>query len=393
MKVFKTCAIITRRHLLLLSLYLGIFTVLLLLFTGVMSSESPTHYEPSRTKIAVINRDTDGRLVKGLEQFLAGKGDIIPLEDDETALKDALIYGEIQYAVIVPPGFTESFLAGEEPNLETMAIKRQASAVFAEQFVNQYLSCASMYVRAGVDLPANPAEAVSHQAAVELKQYTDVQEVGSYTHTLYAMFGYVMTALMILSTSTIMMAFKRSPVRRRIRCSPAHPASVNLQIAGFLCLTALAYTAFMTLISLIPLIVGNQLPDIRQFFLLTANTVCLAAISLGISFLCGLFIKSVTVQNAVANFVALTLSFLGGIFVPTALLSDQIISISKFTPLYWYANAVHQISVLGDFSAASLGPVFLSMAIEIAFAAIFLLLAIFIIRRPAADKVSKNKSP
>ena len=225
MKAFKTCARVTRRHLLLLSLYLLIFTVMLLLFTGVMSSNSPTEYEPSQTKIAIINRDGDTPLLSGFRQFLSEKGEIIPLEDDETALKDALIYGEIQYAVIIPQGFTDAFLAGEAVKVETMAVKMQASSVFAEQFVNQYFSCAELYVRAGIsDLTALP-EVMGQHAVVELKQYADAREVSSYVTTFYGMFGYVMTALMILSTSTIMMAFNRRPVRQRISCSPAPPAA------------------------------------------------------------------------------------------------------------------------------------------------------------------------
>lgn len=390
MKVFKTCAKVTRRHLLLLTMYLLIFTVMLLLFTGVMSSDSPTEYEPSRTRIAVINRDGDSDLIRGLTQFLAEKGEIVPLEDDETVLKDALIYGEIQYAVIVPEGFTDAFRAGEEPRLETMTIKMQASAVFAEQFVNQYLSCAGLYVRAGMPDFSGITDAIASHADVQLKQYDGAQEVSSYVQVFYNMFGYVMTALMVLSTSTILMAFRRDPVRQRIRCSPARPTAVNLQIAAFLCLTALVYTAFMTLIALVPMAAGDQIPGGQHFLLLTVNTVCLAAISLSISFLCSLFIKSTTVQNAVANFAALILSFLGGIFVPTSLLSDQILSVSRFTPLYWYANAVHQITSLSDFSLESLGPVFASMAIELAFAAVFLLLALFIARQHRARKaVSK----
>ena len=392
MKAFKTCARVTRRHLLLLSLYLLIFTVMLLLFTGVMSSNSPTEYEPSQTKIAIINRDGDTPLLSGFRQFLSEKGEIIPLEDDETALKDALIYGEIQYAVIIPQGFTDAFLAGEAVKVETMAVKMQASSVFAEQFVNQYFSCAELYVRAGIsDLTALP-DVMGQHAVVELKQYADAREVSSYVTTFYGMLGYVMTALMILSTSTIMMAFNRRPVRQRISCSPAPPAAVNLQIAAFLGLTALVYTAFMALIALIPMISGNQLPDGRQFLLLTVNTICLAAISLSISFLCGLFIKSTTIQNAVANFAALILSFLGGIFVPTSLLSDQVLTISKFTPLYWYADAVQQITLLSDFSPASLGPVFVSMAIELAFAVVFLLLALFIIRQRNTGKITFKKA-
>lgn len=112
---------------------------MLLVFTGVMSSNSATQYEPSQTKIALINRDGDSPLLTGLRDFLAEKGELIPLEDDETALKDALIYGEIQYAVIIPDGFTDAFLAGEPVQAETMAVKMQASSVFCEQFVNQYL--------------------------------------------------------------------------------------------------------------------------------------------------------------------------------------------------------------------------------------------------------------
>ena len=391
MKVFKTCFQVTRRHLLILSIYLLLFTILLLVFTGVMSSESPAEYQPSRTRITIVNRDGDTPLLRGLEQYLSEKGEIVPLEDDKTALKDALIYGEIQYAVIVPEGFTEAFLSGKETGLETMSVKLQASSVFAEQFVNQYLSCAELYARAGGGDLSNLPEVMDAHVQVELKQYADVKEVGSYTRVLYGMFGYVMIALMILSTSTILIAFNRRPVRQRIACSPIRPAAVNLQLAAFFCVTALVYTAFLTLIALIPMLTGGNLPDIRQFFLLTANTLCLAGISLSISFLCGIFIRNVTVQNAVANFAALILSFLGGIFVPTSLLSEQVLAVSKFTPLYWYADAIDQIASLTDFTAESIAPIGLSMAIELAFAAVILLAAIFLMRVRDQEKSPRRR--
>lgn len=390
MKAFKTCAKITRGHLLILTIYVIIFTVLLLLFSGIMSANNPVVYEPSRTRIAVINRDSDTPLLRGLEQFLSQKGELVPLADDDTAIRDALIYGEIQYAVTVPEGFTAAFLSGEEVQLDTLAIKQQAGSVFAEQFVNQYLSCAELYVRAGItDLSTLP-DALAQHAQIELKQYTDLNEISSYTRVFYGMFGYVMLSLMILTTSTILMAFNHVPVRRRIACSPARPVSVNLQIAAFLCLIAFAYTVFWTLIALIPMLVQGTLPDSRRLLLLTGNALCLAGLSLSISFLCGIFIKKITVQNAVANFVSLILSFLGGLFVPTSLLSEQVLTVSKFTPLYWYASAVDQVTSLADFTAASLRPVWTSMAIELAFAAAILLIALFLLRNRGRESSLKR---
>ena len=60
--------------------------------------------------------------------------------------------------------------------------------------------------------------------------------------------------------------------------------------------------------------------DIRMVLLLVLNSLVYFFVALGIGFLGGQFVKSVNVQNAMANFTALALSFLGGVFVPLELL-------------------------------------------------------------------------
>lgn len=89
MKVFNLCAKVTKRHLVSLGVYLGIFAVLAVMLTAFNNTSQSLSFEAVRPSAAIVNRDGESALVRGLEDFLAGYADMVKLEDDREALQDA----------------------------------------------------------------------------------------------------------------------------------------------------------------------------------------------------------------------------------------------------------------------------------------------------------------
>ena len=109
--------------------------------------------------------------------------------------------------------------------------------------------------------------------------------------------------------------------------------------------------------------------DVRLVLLILLNSICYLFVCLSVAFLLGNFVKDGGGQNIAANFIPLGLSFLGGSFVPLELLGDSVLQVARYTPSYWYNHAVKAISGLVRFDSQALSPVFISMAIQIGFAA------------------------
>ena len=119
--------------------------------------------------------------------------------------------------------------------------------------------------------------------------------------------------------------------------------------------------------------------------LLFANSFLYTFVALSVAMLLNHFITTPNTQNAIANFLSLALSFLGGAFVPLEFLSEGLRTASRFTPVYWYSEAVSDICDLTLLNKETLAPIWRSFAMELAFAAAILCLALAVGR-------SKNKA-
>ena len=103
-------------------------------------------------------------------------------------------------------------------------------------------------------------------------------------------------------------------------------------------------------------------------------------VSMSIAFLVGSLIKSNTAISGITNVVSLGMSFLCGVFVPQQLLGESVINLSKTLPAYWYINANDQIVKLTDFSLESIQPILNNWVITLAFAVVLFIVA-YIVRR------------
>ena len=112
MKVFNLCAKVTKRHLVSLGVYLGIFAVLAVMLTAFNNTSQSLSFEAVRPSAAIVNRDGESALVRGLEDFLAGYADMVKLEDDREALQDARFFDAVDYILIIPQGFAKGLFPG-----------------------------------------------------------------------------------------------------------------------------------------------------------------------------------------------------------------------------------------------------------------------------------------
>ena len=124
--------------------------------------------------------------------------------------------------------------------------------------------------------------------------------------------------------------------------------------------------------------------------LMCLNVMVFTIASLSIGFLAGKFVKDHIAQAALTNVISLGTSFICGVFVSQNLLGKTVLQIASFTPGYWYIKAVGDISGLENFSAGSLTPVVYSMLIQLGFAAVFILIALTASRQKGTRAVEQR---
>ena len=76
-----------------------------------------TLFNQQKSNIAFISEEKSP-LIDGLKHELEKVANFVDLPDEKEALQDALYFRSVYYILRVPEGFTESFMKGENVQLE-----------------------------------------------------------------------------------------------------------------------------------------------------------------------------------------------------------------------------------------------------------------------------------
>lgn len=368
MIVYSVCWKIVRRRIGSLALYVLIFLALSIVIPMISAEQFSAGFTMTRPDFAVINRDAgddagDGGLIAGLIEFMTGHGEQVFIEDRKESLQDAAFFGAADYIAIIPRGFSEAFWSDTPVMIETVPTVASARAFYADSLVNQFLN----QVRLTQSVPA-ALESLSVRADVEKKRFGAGAPVAMNFIFYAQMLSYIFLVLLILCIINITSAFRRPDLRMRNLCSPVKPRRMSWQ--QMLCGVLVGLTVWALLLTAGFILYGRQLAgtDGRVIGLILLNTLVFIAVALAFASFVGMFSHSPNTQNAAANLIGLGLCFLGGVFVPLEILSESLISVSRFTPTYWYMTALGDIASLTAFSRQQLAPVWQSMLIQLAFA-------------------------
>lgn len=383
MPVFKAYFRVFLKVLPSLFIYVGIFIAVSVIATTVSQDTFSGDFEQTDVSIAVIDREGGSPLVEGMKAYLGKTNTFVEIEDDPEALQDALFFRKVEYVLIVPEGYTDSFLSGGTMKLDKLTVPDSMNAAYLDLAVDRYWNTARLYLAGGQTAP----DAIAAGVADSLEVHTDVTMTGVQTQApesngmvlYYNYMAYILLAVIVLSISTILMAFNRSDIRRRNQCAPVPLRSVNAQLVLGNALVALMIWGLLVICSLV--VVGGRSESGSQIALFILNSLVFTVVCVSIGFLSGMFIRNTNVQSAVANVISLGMSFLCGVFVPQSVLSPAVLTAASFLPPYWFVKANNAIGRLTEITADSLSPVVTAMLIQLGFAAAIFAVGLLISRQ------------
>ena len=386
MRVFNTCMLIMKRNLGAMLMYIIIFIPMLIVMSVLSSKQYNLNFEEAKPEYTIINHDVDTPVTEGLEKYLSSKGSEVKLEDNREALQDASFFHETEYIIIIPEGFSKALFTDAPMELETVQTPDSTDSYYMRLLVDQYFNLVTGYHKAAPELgeaeiAARTLNDLSIETAVEKINYTGSTPVSEKLRTFFRFVPYILMMIIILCTSTIMMAFSKPQLRMRNMSSPLRPFSLSMQLILYYCIISLICWVLICLLGLIVNINSLSGMDPRILALLFLNTFIYMIVSIAVSSMVCSFIKNETVQNAVANILSLVFCFLGGIFVPLEMFDSTLSAVGKFIPTYWYSMTLDSICSLSVFTRESITPIMTYMLLQLGFAATFICIALVINKR------------
>ena len=295
MPVFKVYFKVMRASAVTLAISLVVFMGLAVLFSFVAPGSSIDLFEPARIPLTVINRDGGAPLAQGLADYLSKNGKPVSIPDDREKLQDALFFRRVEYIAIIPPGFSEDFMAGHDPVIRKIIVPDSISSRYLDLSIDRFLNTVRLYrVFGGVgsqsELVAAATADLAHDTPVTVKT---IGRAGGYNqgyHYYFAYFAYALLAMIITGISSIMIAFNRPDLYLRNLSAPLPRRSMNLQIAAGHGAFALGCWGLLLMGSLV--LHGKSLFPSGLIGLYALNTLAFASVCTGIGFLAGSFVRS-----------------------------------------------------------------------------------------------------
>ncbi|MEW6105965.1 MAG: ABC transporter permease [Bacillota bacterium] len=182
----------------------------------------------------------------------------------------------------------------------------------------------------------------------------------------FAYQSYALVAMVMMGISSIMIAFNKRDLRLHNLCTPVPQRGFDLAIAAGHAIFALGCWAIMVLFGLI--LNGTGPFSSGRGWLYLANSLVLTAVAAAIGFAVGHFVKTSSGQSGAVNVISLGMSFLCGVFVPQAIMRQSVLAVAKFLPVYWYIRANDSIAALASSASGSSYPIYGFMLVQLGFA-------------------------
>lgn len=327
----------------------------------------------SQLRIGIVNKDNSAiswDLINSLKK--SDKFKIVLLNGSN--VNDKVIKGDVDCAIFVPEGYGDSIISDKVQNLQIVSIKGEDATALIKSYINIYTMNLIDISKAayGNKYTFNKIYSDYKNLSLNLKTVLLKDKSHSNIATMRSL-GFFIVFLM-MSTGNIaelMLQEKRDKTFYRVCAAPVKPKTyifsnfiVNTLVMIFqIAVILLLLTWFLKL---------NLSISLFQMFIVL---LCFGIVSIGLGMMIIAFSDSTGQSSTLTTLIVTPTCMLGGVFWPVDLMPETLQRISDFMPQKWAIDAINKIQ-----TGAGLNEVWVNIAILLAFAAAFLLIASYKIK-------------
>lgn len=376
MTVFKGFLLITKRNIHMMFLYIAIFLTIAI-SVQKMTGGNQSGFAQESLNIAVIDRD-GGKLARGLADYLAQYHTLVDLPDDPSVIQDRMFYREVYYIVTIPEDFEDRCLYGDEL-LPVTKVPGSNSGFYVDQQINTFLNDVRVMAASGFSLADAVAEVIDNSKDTAQVTMLDKNGFGGEQPLHAVMFQfipYILISILCYSLGSIMIAFHNPDVKRRMMCSAIPVRRQNHQLVlGYVLVGIIVWL----ICTLMPFLLYREdfVNDPNMPYYLV-NSFLMTLVALSLAFLVSTLISRNELISAVVNVISLGMSFLCGVFVDLDILGKGVRTFAQFLPVYWYELANKLLAGNQSLSLAQTVSLLTDYGMQLLFAAVILGVALVI---------------
>ena len=369
MQTFKCFFKIIKANFKTLVMYTGIF-IAMALAIGIFFGGGLIRFERVSTTIGVVNRHNH-LVSQGLLDYLESIHTLIPLEDDMTALEDAIFFFQVRYVLIID----------EDGLWHVTAPHNMELNIYINRQIDTFMQTVHAYLAAGFDY--DEAIYLAKQDQQHLVTILSPEE-STFVSMYFSSLVYLFKSLIVMTLGFVLMVFREKNIADRLAVSPTTSKSRTLWLSLACASTALGMWALV----MVPahFLHHESLFSLRGS-LHMLNALVLAIVSVCIGVLLTRIVKNEDGLIRFSTLIAFISGFASGMITPIAMMDDFVHSIARIIPAYWYghSNMVLLNDVIGQ--DAHMSDFWQGIIIQLCFAAAIFTIALVIGREKSRAQV------
>lgn len=344
MQVFKTFLKVTQKRLHISMIYIGVFISICVAMTFISSETS--NFENSKLDISIVDMDNT-EASKAFTEFIAQNHNIVNIENDKDVIIDSLYYMRADIVLTINEGYSRKLANGETNSLfSDYRVPGTYSAEFFDSQINKYISTINACMIGGMSIQeayTRAAELSENEVNVETLSFSDNANV-EYNSDISGFFQYLAYILIVVLISGLcptLLVITGKEIRNRTNCSCI---SVSKQMTQIIAGTVIFSAAVYLLLIIVAAILYKSMLFNEKGLLAILNGFVYLIFTMMLTLFIAVISPSPKVVDMIANILSLGMSFLCGVFVPQMLLSDTVVNAGKFFPAYWYIKANNMLA-------------------------------------------------
>ncbi|MDU5141192.1 MAG: ABC transporter permease [Paenibacillus dendritiformis] len=322
-------------------------------------------------RVGLTNLDGNQAITQDAIRFLEGLSQIKVTAMDEAAMKRDIAAGRLDSGIVFGEGFAASVRAGLPEHLDIISVKGTQVTAYVKAMLHSHVGNAAAIGRSagGDDARFDTIYAAYSQQPFKVTSET-LEDTSNLKSMTYQSIGFLVAFMMYSAVSMSEMILKEKENRTFLRLLSA-PVSARTYV-----LSNVAVNVVIMLLQItVTLIVMKNILHIDSgipYGTMIAALFLFALTAISLSLLIVAFSKTSAGAGALQNLIITPSCLLAGCFFPMDIMPDTMRKISHFMPQHWLLDMINQLQ-----QGVAFGSLALNMAILIAFAAVFALIAIF----------------
>ncbi|WP_374019710.1 ABC transporter permease [Paenibacillus thiaminolyticus] len=322
-------------------------------------------------RVGMLNLDGNHAITQDAIRFLEGLNQMKVTIMDEAAMKRDIAAGKLDSGIVFGEGFAASVRAGQPDHLDIISVKGAQVTAYVKAMLQNYVGNAAAIGRSagGDDARFDKIYDAYSQQRFKVTAET-VEDTSNLKSMTYQSIGFLVAFMMYSAVNMSEMILKEKEKRTFLRLLSA-PVSARTYVLSNVAVNVV----IMLLQILVTLIVMKNILHIDSgipYGTMIAALFLFALTAISLSLLIVAFSKSSTGAGALQNLIITPSCLLAGCFFPMDIMPDTMRKISNFMPQHWLLDMINKLQ-----QGVTLGSLSLNIAILIAFAVVFALIAIF----------------